>query len=68
MGYDKQLFVENIYELEKLRGLKIKDLEAGCGISVGYISRLRQGERTSLPAPIFCWQSRSSFLFRSTRF
>ena len=40
MGYDKQLFVENVYELAKLRGMKIKDLETGCGVSVGYISRL----------------------------
>ena len=53
MGYDKQLFVENIYELAKLRGLKIKDLEAGCGISVGYISRLRQGEKNIAPGADF---------------
>ena len=53
MGYDKQLFVENIYELAKLRGLKIKDLEAGCGVSVGYISRLRQGEKNIAPGADF---------------
>ena len=53
MGYDKQLFVENVYELAKLRGMKIKDLETGCGVSVGYISRLRQGEKNVAPGADF---------------
>ena len=49
MIYDKNIFVNNVYMLAKQHDLKIKDLETGCGVSVGYLSRLRQGEKNSVP-------------------
>ena len=39
--------------LAKQHDLKIKDLETGCGVSVGYLSRLRQGEKNIAPGADF---------------
>ena len=49
MEYSKTLFINNVYALAKDRKLKIRDLETGCGVSVGYFSRLRQGENNAAP-------------------
>ena len=39
--------------LAKQHDPKIKDLETGCGVSVGYLSRLRQGEKNIAPGADF---------------
>ena len=49
MEYYKNVFVDNVYALAKARGMKIKDLESGCGVSLGYFARLRQGEKNIAP-------------------
>lgn len=49
MKYEKARFVNNIYELAKRQKLKIGDLEANCGVSNGYLARLRQGENNAAP-------------------
>lgn len=53
MGYDKNIFINNVYNLANRRNLKIKDLETGCGVSLGYFSRLRQGEKNIAPGADF---------------
>ena len=53
MEYSKALLIGNVYALAKDRKLKIKDLESGCGVSVGYFSRLRQGENNVAPGADF---------------
>ena len=53
MEYSKALLIGNVYALAKDRKLKIKDLESGCGVSVGYFSRLRQGESNVAPGADF---------------
>ena len=53
MVYDKNIFVNNVYALARQQDLKIKDLETGCGVSVGYLSRLRQGEKNIAPGADF---------------
>lgn len=53
MGYDKYVFINNVYKLANRKNLKIKDLETGCGVSLGYFSRLRQGEKNIAPGADF---------------
>ena len=53
MKYEKTLFVNNIYELAKRQKLKIGDLEAACGVSNGYLARLRQDEKNTAPGADF---------------
>ena len=47
MTYDKNFFINNVYFLAKARGVKIGELETACGVSAGYLSRLRQAEKNS---------------------
>ena len=49
MKYEKARFVNNIYELARKQKMKIGDLEARCGVSNGYLARLRQGEKNIAP-------------------
>ena len=49
MKYEKARFVNNIYELARKQKRKIGDLEARCGVSNGYLARLRQGEKNIAP-------------------
>jgi transcriptional regulator with XRE-family HTH domain len=51
--YDKNLFISNVYYLAKQRGVKIRDLESGCGVSVGYLARLRQEKKNTAPGADF---------------
>ena len=53
MSYDKYVFINNVYKLASRQNLKIKDLETGCGVSLGYLSRLRQGEKNIAPGADF---------------
>ena len=53
MGYDKIRFINNIYDLAKKRQMKIGELESGCGVSIGYLARLRQGENNASPGAEF---------------
>ena len=43
----------NLYSLAKKKGLRIRDLETSCGVSVGYLARLRQDQKKSLPGSDF---------------
>ena len=56
MTPNKDRCLDNIYALAKKNGLRIRDLETACGVSVGYLARLRQDKKQSLPG--------SDFLFR----
>ena len=49
--------IANIYALAKKKGVLIGDLEKFCGVSAGYLSRLRQDPKKPLPG--------SEFLFRA---
>lgn len=42
--YDKNRLVSNIEYLLKKRNIKVGDLESKCGVSTGYISRLKNNE------------------------
>ena len=53
MKYNKKQFIENVYFLAKARNIKIGDLESACGVSPGYLSRLRQGEKNIAPGADF---------------
>ena len=57
MNPDKERCLANIYSLAKKKGLKIGDLETSCGVSIGYLARLRQDKKQNLPG--------SEFLFRA---
>lgn len=57
MNPDKDRCLGNIYSLAKKKGLRIGDLETSCGVSVGYLARLRQDKKQILPG--------SEFLFRA---
>ena len=59
MSPDKDRCLRNIYTLAKKKGLRIGDLETSCGVSVGYLARLRQDQKQSLPG--------SEFLFHAAR-
>ena len=53
MSYEKNRFVDNVYALARLRRLKIGDLEKQCGVSTGYLARLRQGKNNISPGAEF---------------
>ena len=53
MTYDKKRFINNVYFLAKSRDLKIGELETTCGVSAGYLARLRQAEKNSAPGADF---------------
>ncbi len=53
MKYDKVRFITNVYALAKQQGLKIRDLESGCGVSAGYFARLRQEKKNAAPGADF---------------
>ena len=53
MKYEKARFVNNIYELAKRQKLKIGDLETNCGVSNGYLARLRQDDKNTAPGADF---------------
>ena len=42
MNADRDLCINNLYILVKKKGLRICDLETSCGVSVGYLARLRK--------------------------
>ena len=39
---DQALCINNLYTLSKQKNMKIRALETSCGVSVGYLARLRQ--------------------------
>ena len=49
MAYEKKLFINNVYALAAKYGMRIKDLESACGVSIGYFARLRQGKKDGTP-------------------
>ena len=53
MKYDKTRFINNIYNLAKKQKVKIGELEADCGVSTGYLARLRQEEKNAAPGADF---------------
>ena len=54
---EKDRCIANIYALAKKKNILIRDLEKSCDVSVGYLARLRQDKKQSLPG--------SEFLFRA---
>ena len=58
MTPNKDRCLDNIYALAKKKNLRIRDLETSCGVSVGYLARLRQDKKQSMPG--------SDFLFRAS--
>lgn len=53
MEYDKLRFIDNVYALAPKKGLKIKEIEAACGVSIGYFARLRLGKKGTAPGADF---------------
>jgi len=53
MKYDKKRFITNVYALAKQQGMKIRDLESGCGVCAGYFARLRQEKKNAAPGADF---------------
>ena len=53
MDYDKLRFIDNVYALAPKRGLKIKEVEDACGVSIGYFARLRLGKKGTAPGADF---------------
>ena len=45
--------IANLYLLAKKKGIKIGELETACGVSIGYLARLRQDKRKPLPGTEF---------------
>lgn len=54
---DRDRCIANLYALSKRKGIRIRDLETSCGVSVGYLAHLRLDKRSPFPA--------SEFLFRA---
>lgn len=50
---EKERCITNIYTLAKKKGMLIRDLEKACNVSAGYLARLRQDEKQSLPGADF---------------
>ena len=46
---EKDRCITNIYFLAKKKNILIRDLEKSCDVSVGYLARLRQDKKQSLP-------------------
>ena len=53
MDADRNLCIDNIYFLAKKKSLRICDLETSCGVSVGYLARLRKDKNQSFPGTDF---------------
>ena len=53
MEYDKLRFIDNVYALAPKKGLKIKEIEAACSVSIGYFARLRLGKKGTAPGADF---------------
>ena len=53
MEYDKLRFIDNVYTLAPKKGLKIKEIESACGVSIGYFARLRLGKKGTAPGADF---------------
>ena len=53
MKADRDLCINNLYILAKKKGIRICDLETSCGVSVGYLARLRKDKNNSLPGADF---------------
>ena len=51
--YDKNRLIQNIHVLSKARKIKLGELESSCGVSVGYLARLRQGSDVVSPGADF---------------
>ena len=51
--YQKDRFVDNVYFLARQKRLKIGELESACGVSVGYLARLRQEQKNVAPGADF---------------
>lgn len=46
--YDKNRLINNIEYLLKKKGIKIGDFETSCGVSVGYLSRLKGNDKNDV--------------------
>ena len=57
MTPDKDRCLGNIYRLAKKKGLRIGDLETSCGVSIGYLARLRQDKKQTLPGSEFLFHA-----------
>ena len=57
---EKERCITNLRALAKRKGIRIKDLETSCGVSVGYLSRLHLDQKQALPG--------SDFLFKAAAF
>ena len=53
MKADRDLCINNLYILAKKKGIRICDLETSCGVSIGYLARLRKDKNNSLPGADF---------------
>lgn len=51
--FERKRLIANLYSLAKKKGIKIKELENSCGVSVGYLSHLRQDKKQPLPGMDF---------------
>ncbi len=51
--YNKERFVDNVYALAKRNHLQIGKLESSCGVSTGYLARLRKGSNNISPGAEF---------------
>ena len=49
MEFDKNRFIDNVYELARRSRLDIEALETECGVPAGYLSRLRHGKEDAAP-------------------
>lgn len=48
--FDRKRILSNISTLTKEKNIRVGDLEAACGVSAGYFSRLNKGESNALPS------------------
>ena len=54
---DRDRCIANLYALSKQKGIRIRDLETSCGVSIGYLAHLRLDKRNPFPG--------AEFLFRA---
>ena len=54
---DKERCLANLYLLAKKKKIAIKDLETMCGVSIGYLARLRLDKRQVLPGSDFLFSA-----------
>ena len=57
MSLESERCVANLYLLAKKKNLRIGDLETSCGVSVGYLARLRQDQKKPLPGLDFLFRA-----------